>query len=106
MTRGRKLDHGNPNPGNLGSDFSAIGMQFWGEVRQVDARADTRKASLEDLNDWRSAIAHHDWTKVGGNPNLRLGSVRGWRTTRNSLASSFDRPVYAHLQAMVGQAPW
>lgn len=106
MTRGRKLDRGNPNPGNLGSDFSAIGMQFWHEVRLVDARADARKISLEEMNLWRNAIAHQDWKDVGGNPTLWLGSVRRWRSACDGLAKSFNRAVFEHLRMMVGQAPW
>jgi hypothetical protein len=106
MTRGRKLDHGNPNPGNLGADFSVIGMQFWDDVWRIDGRADARKDALEELNEWRNAIAHQDWTKVGGDPNLRLGLVRRWRHACNGLARSFDRAVGMHLGAMVGRPPW
>lgn len=29
LTEGRKLDSGNPNPGNIGSDFGRFGIQFW-----------------------------------------------------------------------------
>src|SRR2546421_8882763 len=25
----RKIDRGNPNPGNLGSDFNRLGLAFW-----------------------------------------------------------------------------
>lgn len=28
LTAGRKLDSGNPNPGNIGSDFGRFGVQF------------------------------------------------------------------------------
>src|SRR5438477_6964048 len=38
LTAGRKLDTGNPNPGNLGSDFARFGMQFWMEVLALDQR--------------------------------------------------------------------
>lgn len=106
LTQGRKLDHGNPNPGNLGADFGAIGMRFWDDIRQTDARAENRKLRLEELNGWRNAIAHQDWTKVGGSPTLHLGTVRGWRSACNGLAGSFDRAVQAHLVAVVGQPPW
>src|SRR5262245_49292525 len=27
----RKLDQGNPNPGNIGSDFSRLGLKLWDE---------------------------------------------------------------------------
>ena len=29
---GRKLDHGNPNAGNLGADFGRLGLPFWSAV--------------------------------------------------------------------------
>lgn len=32
LSTGRKLDSGNPNPGNIGSDFGRLGMDFWPEV--------------------------------------------------------------------------
>src|SRR5258707_10492954 len=28
----RKLDRGNPNPGNIGADFNRFGLNFWPEV--------------------------------------------------------------------------
>src|SRR3954454_16388561 len=29
LRRGRRLDTGNPNPANLGSDFNRFGLRFW-----------------------------------------------------------------------------
>ena len=107
MTQGRKLDSGNPNPGNLGSDFARLGMDFWTEVEQVDGRKPARFAALEALNLWRNAIAHQDWSKVANqDPILRLNQVRHWRSTCHGLAASFDAAVSHHLEVMVGQAPW
>lgn len=34
--RNRKLDQGNPGPGNLGSDFGIFGASFWPEVQRLD----------------------------------------------------------------------
>lgn len=104
LLQGRKLDHGNPNPGNLGSDFGRLGMQLWPSVHAVDRRNVSRQRELESLNTWRNAIAHQDWTKVG--PNLRLGTVRAWRSVCRGLATSFDAAVAAHLTLVVGAAPW
>lgn len=106
LTQGRKLDHGNPNPGNLGSDFARFGMRLWRAVRAIDAHAASRQERLEDLNTWRNAIAHQDWTNVGGDPNLHLALVRWWRAACNGLACSFDRAVADHLHAMAGHRPW
>jgi len=37
LTAGRKLDTGNPNPGNIGSDFGRLSMNFWPEVLALNA---------------------------------------------------------------------
>lgn len=47
----RKLDRGNPKPGNIGSDFTRLGLAFWGEVRGDDARNADRQRKLEELSE-------------------------------------------------------
>ena len=71
--------NGNPNPGNVGSDFARFDMDFWSAVKALDARNQRRQDALQDLNEWRNAIAHQDWAKVGGSPTFRLRTVRVWR---------------------------
>ncbi len=105
MIQGRKLDQGNPNAGNIGSDFGRIGLDLWPQVKRIDRFAVNRQKNLEYLNTWRNAIAHQDWTKVGTN-NIRLKQVQVWRAACGGLAASFDRVVGAHLQSLVGRAPW
>jgi hypothetical protein len=105
LVQGRKLDAGNPNPGNLGSDFARLGMQFWPAVNALDHRNPGRQQSLETLNKWRNAIAHQDWTNVG-NANLRLAQVRHWRSACVALADGFDRAVGTYLGGLVGAPPW
>src|SRR5436309_308550 len=34
----RKLDRGNPNPGNIGADFGRFMLSFWDEVIRLDPR--------------------------------------------------------------------
>lgn len=107
IMQGRKLDHGNPNPGNVGSDFARLGMSFWNEVGHVDRRKAQRLMALNDLNDWRNAIAHQDWSGVPNqNPSLQLRQVNAWHSACAGLAASFDAAVGQHLAAMVGQQPW
>jgi hypothetical protein len=91
LMQGRKLDVGNASPSNLGADFGRLGMAFWDEVRALDARNDGRKDRLQELNEWRNAIAHQDFTRFGGRDELRLGAVRGWRAACDALAACFDR---------------
>jgi hypothetical protein len=108
LTEGRKLDMGNPNPGNLGSDFGRLGMQFWQEVQSCDRRNGRRQKCLDMLMAWRNAIAHQDFDgqKLGGRTELRLSDVRTWRSACAVLARSFDFAVAEHLTALVGSAPW
>jgi len=104
LLQGRKLDFGNPNPGNLGSDFGRLGMQFWPNVNALDRRNAGRQKELETLNTWRNAIAHQDWHTIG--PSLRLPQVRAWREACHALAKGFDRAVGAHVATLVGAKPW
>jgi len=67
LTRDRKLDKGNANPGNLGNDFNRLGLEFWDEVKRLNTRNSARNRALEMLNEWRNAIAHQsfDPAKLG-----------------------------------------
>jgi hypothetical protein len=103
----RKLSTGNPNPGNIGSDFNRLDLKFWVEVRKVDVRNDARIDRLEDLNRWRNAIAHQHFDPLfvrGG--ILRLERVREWRSACEGLAISFDRVMQVHLHNLTGILPW
>jgi HEPN superfamily RiboL-PSP-like protein len=101
----RKLDTGNPNPGNLGADFNRFGLDFWGEVTALSTRNSLRQQRLMDLNNWRNAIAHHDFSRVGRR-SLRLATVRQWRSACDRLALSFDRVLFSYLQRETAAAPW
>ena len=107
MVWSRKLNTGNPNPGNIGSDFNRFGIRFWDDVRSVDARNVGRFDRLEDLNRWRNAIAHQDFDpRVLGSGLLRLEKVQGWRSACEGLAISFDRVMQVRLQRVTGRSPW
>lgn len=110
LTLNRKLDTGNPNPGNIGADFGRFGF-MWDAVKAVDKRNEARKSRLEALNAWRNAIAHQDFTKQGldlgaGRVSLRLSDVAAWRAACGALATSFDRVVADRVQAVSGTRPW
>jgi hypothetical protein len=107
LTRGRKLDAGNPNPGNIGSDFERFELDLWPKV-QATPRNNVRKKHLETLNAWRNAIAHQDFNpaKLGGRTELRLQDVRVWRTACSGLAVEFDRAAFSHLTTISGSPPW
>jgi hypothetical protein len=102
----RTLDRGNPNPGNTGQDFNRLGIQFWPAVRARHANHGRRQQLLQELVDWRNAIAHQDFGPVGGNPTLHLTRVRTWRRAVGALADAFDGAMYDYLSSLLGGAPW
>jgi hypothetical protein len=104
----RGLDRGNPHPGAVGSDFNRLGVDFWTEVLSLDGRNARRQELLQELIDWRNAIAHQDFNTVapGGVPILHLGRVRSWRSAVNALARYFEQAMYNYLQGLLGHAPW
>ncbi len=76
---GCKLDTGNPNPGNIGSDFNRLGLLFWPAVEADHLRNPHRLRALEKLNRWRNAIAHNRFAPDmlrGGQPSLQLREVQ------------------------------
>jgi hypothetical protein len=106
---GRKLDTGNPNPGNIGADFNRFGLLFWPLVDAGHPRNARRKTLLEQMNRWRNAIAHNAFEPgmlKSGRPVLSLAEVRGWRKACDGLARSFDRIMRSRLWAIIGTNPW
>ena len=105
---GRALDRGNPNPGNIGSDFNRFALDFWREVKSHDFRNDDGQAMLEELNQWRNAISHQDFdpSRLGGTTTLHLNRVRSWRRALNRLARSFDNVMQSYLGNLIGKPPW
>lgn len=112
LTEGRKLDVGNPNPGNIGSDFGRLRCNIWPAMAQTDARTAGRRLRLERLNRWRNAIAHQDFGGKadldlgGGRSELRFGDVEDWRSACDQLAGTMDAAVAVELTALVGRSPW
>ena len=107
LVQNRKLDRGNPNPGNIGADYNRLGLLFWDEVLSVDIRNKGRQDRLEELNKWRNAIAHQDFDPmVLGTTTLRLRDVRQWRNACNQLATRFDEVMRGWLETANGVSPW
>jgi hypothetical protein len=107
FTLSRRLDSGNPNPGNLGADFGRFGMTFWERVRDQDVRNENRQAHLETLLRWRNAIAHDNFDPaVLGGTLLRFGDVQAWRQACRQLASALDSVMHSHLHSLTGVTPW
>lgn len=108
LTQGRKLDTGNPNPGNIGSDFGRFGLPFWEEVRSRNPRNPGRQEQLEKLMRWRNAVAHQDFSRLGsdGRREITFTEVRTWRRACAMLALDFDAVMHAHLVKITGRKPW
>ena len=108
LTEGRKLDTGNPNPGNIGNDFARIGLRVWQQPIWVTTASRRRRTHLESLNAWRNAIAHHDFRDAAfsGRTSVQLAAVRRWRRSCDGLTSSLDRIVGDHVLALSGSSPW
>jgi hypothetical protein len=105
----RKIDRGNPNPGNLGSDFNRFAIAFWTLVDVHRPQNLARKVALEEMNEWRNAIAHQDFAASmlkAGRPSLTLGQVQGWRRACDGLAHSFEDVLRVRLQTFIGPIPW
>ncbi len=106
LTEGRKLDMGNPNSGNIGADFSRLGLQFWDRVHAHDATSASRKKQLDDMIQWRNAIAHHDFTRLANPMDLSISTVRRWRASCSGLAITFDDVLSVYLRERFGTSPW
>lgn len=108
LTERRKLDAGNPNPGNIGSDFGRFGIAFWDEVRRRNPRNGERQEQLESLMRWRNAIAHQDFSHAALNrrQHVTITEVRTWRRACAMLALDFDVVMSAHLMKITGRKPW
>jgi hypothetical protein len=106
---GRRLDRGNPSPGNIGSDFNRLGLLFWSKIEGRGPENLARRLALDALSEWRKAIAHQDFTAAvvrAGRPNLALAQVRVWRKACDGLARAFDEVLRDHLRTLTGSDPW
>jgi hypothetical protein len=107
FTRGRQLDSRNAQPASIGADFGLLGVRFWSEVCNHRPGNDTRQRELEEINRWRNAIAHQNFSGVSPTaaPMLPIVKVRRWRSVCVGLARSFDEVMRAHLESLTGLTP-
>jgi hypothetical protein len=106
MTSNRRLDQANANFDNIAADFERVGVDIWGRARKRNRTTSKRIKRLRELMDWRNAIAHQDFNKLGGRTEARLGEARGWRSTCNGLVQTFDLVVADYLEDLTGTRPW
>jgi hypothetical protein len=108
LSQSRRLDSGNPNPGNIASDFNRFGIDIWVLAGAKDVRTPARREKLEALNRWRNAVAHQDFrnSHLRGRETIRLSEIRGWRGACEGLAVDFDTVMRLYLKSACGALPW
>ena len=103
----RQLDSRNPTPSAIGADFNRFGLELWGELQRRDPRTARRRILLGDLNDWRNAVAHQDFSPRGTVRGvLKFTQIQRYRRVCETLARSFDRLLGKHLTTVFGATPW
>lgn len=108
LSTGRRLDVGNANSATIGSDFGRLGFRFWDKVRQRGQKNEVRQQRLAELNMWRNAIAHQDFSnpELAGANEVQIAQVRRWRRACDALAVEFDAVLRLYLSGVTGHAPW
>jgi hypothetical protein len=108
LSVGLKLNVGNANPGNIGSDFAKLGVDFWTSVYLRDRRNKLRQQRLDEMHRWRNAIAHQDFSNsfFAGREMVRLAEIRSWRSVCECLAVEFDAVIDVYLRSITGVSPW
>jgi hypothetical protein len=105
--RNCQLDRGNAQPGSIGADFGRLVDSFWPRVKLHDPLDEHQfKQRLDEMNKWRNAIAHQDFSDFQAPANLRLAQIRQWRGNCNRLARIFDNVMSDRLQSLTGTSPW
>lgn len=105
---GRKLETGNPNPGNIGNDFNRFGFRLFDTMLQKTPKVAGYKQKLEALNLWRNAIGHQDFSSngLGKKKTVSLRLVRVWRDACDKLATTMDDAMYHQIHLLLGKPPW
>lgn len=101
----RKLDSGNANWGNIVEDFERLHINLKDEIEKSSPLYARWIKSLEELNVWRNAIAHQNFTKVSASA-VQLKQVRKWRTDLKEMAITMDATLYTYLSVFIGAPPW
>lgn len=113
LLTGRKLDSGNAGAGNIGSDWTKLGMLLWPDLKAVYPSRVRGAADWNDrltwLNNARNGIAHNDVTKIASAQSEHPLTLRTFRVMRGrfgKLADGMDKVTGAYLGAATGFWPW
>lgn len=103
----RQLDARNATRSTIQVDFTRLGLQVLAHLKATRPSNEKRLVALDRLNAWRNAIAHQDFARRSLVPaNLRLSTIRTWRSQCGILARDLDQVMFAHLKQLAGIAPW
>ncbi len=113
LTRGRKLNGGNANPGNIGSDYARLGLDLWPELaKRRPRRAPAWNRSLSAMNEARNGVAHDDQAALArvakaGYHLSALSTIKNFRRDAAQVAVLMDDVVAEHLPLLFGgDKPW
>jgi hypothetical protein len=112
LTSRRQLDRGNARQETIHEGFGRFDLDIWERSVAFSRRVPLQRDRLGQLNTWRNPIAHQDFTFSGEQRRLLAGTsptlrhVKSWRSACDGLAGTFDRVLTAHLQSLMGTAPW
>lgn len=104
--RGRQLDRGNAQSASLGADYARLGIRFWPELQALDPQTPSYRVAPDELNTWRNAVAHQDFSSFPAGSRLLLGDVRRWRKSCRALARVMNESLRNYLFSMSGVSPW
>jgi hypothetical protein len=111
LTANRHLDKGNPTPGNLGLDFSKIGLQLWPAIYVGFPKGLSWNKELDRIVYIRNAIAHVDEIKLAAlkadGYSINLTQMNKSVKMIDALVAAMDDVVADYLNQLLGGGrPW
>jgi hypothetical protein len=112
LTQGRKLDTGNARKSTLGADFGRFGIALIVDIVAQGPVAARQLEQLDELIDFRNAIAHGEETKIelvakASGISSTKKSYNVYRVAVTSLADTLDHVVADRLSTTLGTGrPW
>lgn len=110
LENNRRLDSGNANWGNIGSDYARLGISMATELRTArPAKYSTWMQTLDRLNAARNAIAHDNRDELAACEALQPLTFRTfsqWRSRLTLIVVAVDAVTGRYLTDLNGTSPW
>ncbi len=103
---GQALKNKNAQPSSLGQDFNRLGFNFWQEMANYHPANKGLQKNLEELNTWRNAFAHQDFSQTAGLSTIQLSKVKAFRRVCERLAKNTDWVIGRQVRNLTGNSPW